>query len=569
MKGAISYRIYIVSALLLFFLITIIARLFTLQIIHHEKLSEEATHQYVSETVNSFDRGSIRIFDNQAPYTVATLKRGFTLAINPKEVTDPEGTYEKMAAILPLDRNQYFEKLKHTDDPYEVLAERLEPVVGDAIHDKHLGGVIVAPTEWRFYPGETLAAHVVGFVGFSGDSIVGRTGLERQYEEVLSKTSAPLSTNFFTDLFSAGKDVVTGEVPMQGSVESTIDVEIQTFLEKELAETQKKWRSKKTLGIIMDPKTGEILALAINPTFNPNTYNKETNPGIFSNTAIESVYEMGSVIKVLTVAAGIDSKSVTMETTYTDTGSETIDDYTIRNFDGKARGIVPVSEVLRQSLNIGAAHVAREMGYSVMRNYFIDKYKLGEETGIDLPSEAHGLLDNLDADSRIEFATASFGQGIALTPIATIRALAVVANGGYLVDPYITKKILYPGGIVKSTVPTNPPVKVLSEETSKEVARVLVSVVDEKLGEGKFKISSTSVAAKTGTAQIPSPNGGYYTDRYNHTFFGYFPAYDPKYIIFLMNFEPQGAQYSSETLAQPFSDIVSFLINYGNIAPDR
>jgi cell division protein FtsI/penicillin-binding protein 2 len=209
------------------------------------------------------------------------------------------------------------------------------------------------------------------------------------------------------------------------------------------------------------------------------------------------------------------------------------------------------------------------VGYPKMREYFLDKYKLAEETGVDLPGEVHGIVTNLAKDKAIEFATASFGQGIATTPLATLRALTAVANGGILVVPHVATAIQYPGGFTKKLNYDDQKVRVLSEETSLSVSRILASIVDEKLKDGKLRQEHYTVGAKTGTAQIHKSGGGYYTDRYLHTFFGFVPAYNPKYVILLVNVEPQGAKYSSETLSHPFMDVVTFLINYYNIAPDR
>ena len=195
-------------------------------------------------------------------------------------------------------------------------------------------------------------------------------------------------------------------------------------------------------------------------------------------------------------------------------------------------------------------------------------YGLGEETGIDLPNETHGLIQNLDSPRDVEHATAAFGQGIAVTPIEMTRALAVLANGGVLVDPYVTREVDYTFGPSWKYFP-NEPKRVLKPETSEEITRMLVTVVDDALLGGEVKLDHYTIAAKTGTAQIPKPGGGYYEDRYLHTFFGYFPAYDPKFLVFLYVKHPQGVQYASHTLTHPFIDTAKFLLNYYGVPPDR
>ena len=227
-----------------------------------------------------------------------------------------------------------------------------------------------------------------------------------------------------------------------------------------------------------------------------------------------------------------------------------------------------MQEVLSQSLNTGVAHIASLLGNDQFRKYLYG-LKLGSETGIDLPNEAYGLVKNLETSRELEFAQASFGQGIALTPIATVRALSTLANGGVLITPHLVKRIEYENG-KSQEIGFPPPERVFRQETSEDVTRMLVTVVDTALKKGKAKNPYYTVAAKTGTAQIADhENGGYYSDRYLHSFFGYFPAYDPKFLIFLYTVEPKGVQYASETLTDPFIDLVQFLINYYAILPDR
>ena len=208
------------------------------------------------------------------------------------------------------------------------------------------------------------------------------------------------------------------------------------------------------------------------------------------------------------------------------------------------------------------------MGKEKFREYFLN-YKLGSETGIDLPNEAFGLVDNLNSPREVEYATASFGQGIAMTPIAVTRALATLANGGKLVTPHLAKRIEYDNGNVKE-IKYPEGARVLSEETSEEISRMLTTVVDDALRNGNDSLPHHTIGAKTGTAQIPDPvNGGYYEDKFLHSFFGYFPAFEPRFIVFMYTVEPHGVKYASETLTTPFMEITRFLINYYSIPPDR
>jgi cell division protein FtsI (penicillin-binding protein 3)/stage V sporulation protein D (sporulation-specific penicillin-binding protein) len=319
----------------------------------------------------------------------------------------------------------------------------------------------------------------------------------------------------------------------------------------------------------MDPHTGEIAAMATRPDFDPNTYNTVTNPAVYSNQLVEGRYELGSIMKPLTMAAGIDSGAVTTKTTYDDTGCITLSGKKVCNYDFRARGVIPMQEVLNQSLNVGATFVQQRMGKQVFTRY-MKLYGFDEKTGIDLPNEVTGSLATLGDGSGpdVNFSTASFGQGVSVSPIEMIRALAALANGGILPSPHVTRAIQLRSGITRS-LPVPDGVRALSATTTQTVTNMLITVYDDALLNGEIKQEHYSIAAKTGTAQIAQPGGGYYSDRYLHSFFGYFPAHNPKFIVFLFVVEPHGVEYASASLAHPFDELARFLINYYDIPPDR
>ncbi len=355
----------------------------------------------------------------------------------------------------------------------------------------------------------------------------------------------------------------------QGDVVTTIEPSVQAELERQLVAYDAQWHPELAGGIIMNPQNGEIYAMAVSPTFDLNSFNTQTDPLIYANPMVQNAYEMGSIIKPLTMAAGIDSGAVTEQTTYNDLGCLMVDTKKICNFDFKARGVIPMQQILSQSLNVGASFVATQMGSTTMRHYFLDEYQLGSKTGIDMPGEIHGIVDNLQSPRQVEYDTASFGQGIAITPVETVRALAVLANGGYLVMPHLVRSINYTTG-VSSAPQVWPKVQVLKPETATTVSRMLTEVVDTSLAHGADKLDHYSVAAKTGTAQIANPaGGGYYSDKWLHSFVGYVPSYDAKFIIFLFALKPVGAPYASTTLAPPWHALTQFLINYYDVPPDR
>jgi cell division protein FtsI (penicillin-binding protein 3)/stage V sporulation protein D (sporulation-specific penicillin-binding protein) len=426
------------------------------------------------------------------------------------------------------------------------------------------------PEQWRYYPGSSVAARSIGFVGFTdeGTELRGKYGLERQYDDVLFRQNQVRSVNFFAELFSDLGGLVTNTKQHQsGEIVTSFELSVSQMLDTVLQETNDQYDSKLTGAIIMDPNTGEIVAMNAVPGFDLNDRSDATIEQ-FQNPLVENLYEFGSTIKALTMAAGLDSGAIVPSTTYYDSGELTLDTFTIRNFDGRGRGTVPMQEILNQSLNTGVSWIVTQMGKEKFRDYFLS-YKLGSETGIDLPNEAYGLVDNLNSPRDVEYATASFGQGIAMTPIAITRALATLGNGGHLVTPHIVKKINFIDGTEKELkYPEG--TQVIKPETSEEISRMLTVVVDDALRGGTVALPNHSVAAKTGTAQIADPvNGGYYDDKFLHSFFGYFPSYDPEFIIFLYTVEPKGVRYASETLTTPFMDMTKFLINYYSIPPDR
>jgi len=565
-------RVRFVTALFALLSIVIVGRLYLLQVVRADMYTMRADAQFAPPASPLLMRDSIYFTDkNGTLITAATLTQGFTLAINPAKVADSESLYLALSQIVPeLFHDDFIARATKEGSLYQMVAERLDAQTAAAIHELSLLGVILSKNQWRFYPGGSLAAQELGFVAYNnGNVLEGRYGLERYWEQTLARQDSDLYTNFFVQLFGAAQSVFNG-TPQTGDLLTTIEPSVQAELERTLAAYANDWHPRLAGGIVMDPKTGEIYAMAINPTFDLNAFGAQKDPFIFKNTMVEDVFEMGSIMKPLTLAAGIDSGVITPESTYKDTGCITVDTKKICNYDLRARGEVPMQEILSQSLNLGASYVATQMGPAVMRDYFLNRYKLGEETGIDLPSEAHGLTDNIAKSSRqVEFDTASFGQGIAITPIAMVQALATLANGGKLVPPHFVRAVRYDSGITRALSWAGSS-QALQPGSALAVSRMLTQVVDTALVDGKIKIERHSVAAKTGTAQIANPQGGgYYTDRFLHSFFGYFPSYDARFIVFLFALEPQGASYSSQTWALPFHSLTQFLISYYDIPPDR
>ncbi len=558
--------------------------LYSTTIVRGDTYAAKARAQYGRPATNLYDRGTIffsnfsgkdvsgsnnSVTNDGTETAAATLGSGYLVYMNPKLVRDPVATYEALSHYISLDKVSFLAKAQKPNDPYEELSHKVDPDIAQSIVGLSLPGVSVARETWRSYPGGTLAAHELGIVGqdAASSSVSGKYGLERSYNQVLSRPPVGASGNIFADLFS-GLSGGADTAKKQGNVVTTLEPGVQRYLEKMLDQTSTIWHPNEIGGVIMDPATGEIMAMASLPTFDPNNTGITKNVSTFSNPLVEHVYEMGSIMKPLTMAIALDTGAEKPDSTYNDTGCMTLNKKKICNYDGKARGVIPMQEILSQSLNIGAATIALKTGAATYSDYFY-KFGFGDKSNIDLPNEGSPLTKKMRNPSDIDIAVASYGQGFAVSPLDMARSLSILANGGYLITPHVVKKIEYTDGTTETIVP-NKVGPLLKPETLDDVRKMLVTVVDTKLANGAVKKEHYSIGAKTGTAEIADlVNGGYYHDRYLHSFFGFFPASKPKFLIFLYQVEPKGAQYASETLTKPFDDLTTFLLNYYNISPDR
>ena len=572
MRRQMVLRIRIITGCILFLALILIGRLYQVQVLKNDHYTEKAERQYVHTKQDLYSRGSIFFMTKDGELvSAASVRSGFLLAFNPALISDPKATCEALAPYLTLTLERCIDRASLAGRTYVEIDETVDTKTADAIEAFDFDGVQLYRNQWRYYPGGSMAARSIGFVGFteaSEDELRGKYGLERYYDSVLVKERDVRSVNFFAEIFSnLGDMVYRKDKALQGDIVTTMEPTVARMLDSVLTETNDRYSSELTGAIIMNPQTGAIYAMNAVPGFDLNERGTTTIEQ-FQNPLVENVYEFGSTIKALTVAAGLDSGAITSNSTYYDSGSITLNTFTIKNYDGRGRGTVDMQEVLNQSLNTGVSHIVQQMGNKRFREYFVNM-KLGSETGIDLPNEAYGLIDNLDSPRDVEYATASFGQGIAITPIAAARALAILGNGGYLVTPHLVSKIEYQDGTSKDMLYPKG-AQVISKESSEEISRMLTTVVDDALAGGKFSMPNHTIGAKTGTAQIANPNGGgYYEDKYLHSFFGYFPAFNPQFLVFMYTVEPKEVRYASETLTEPFMDVARFLINYYAVPPDR
>ncbi len=571
MKSNFGSRSKVIVLVFVFIAFIFGIKLFFVQILHGRTYSELADRQYVTPATNIFERGDV-FFQSQDGTLVsaATQTQGYKLAVNPEKIKDKEKAYTAIHEILPhVLHEEFIAKASKSNDPYEEIISGMTREEADKISALKIAGIEIHKEKWRFYPGKNLASQTLGFVAYRGDELSGRYGLERQYDAVLTRNADNPYVNFFAEVFSNIKDGLFSGEDKKGNIVTTIEPKVQTFLERELSDVQKKYSVDQIGGIIMNPQDGAIYALSTKPDFDLNDFKSVKNPLLYRNPFVEDVLEFGSVVKPLVMAAALDAKVVTANTTYTDHGMVTVDKKQIYNFDKKGRGPnTTMQDVLNQSLNTGMVFTYQRLGKEKIRDYLY-AFGIKEKTGIDLPNETSGLTSNLKAPRDLEYANAAFGQGIALTPIEMVRALASLGNKGVLVTPHIAERIKYDDGTEKKLEYETKPT-MISAAASEEITRMLVTVMDKSLKNGEAKFPHYSIAVKTGTGQVANnQDGGYYEDRNTHSFFGYFPAYDPKFIVFLYAVNPKGVPYASQTWADPFLDIAKYLINYYQVPPDR
>ncbi len=575
MKQNVVIRARVLGGLFIVVALLLIVRLYLVQVVHGTEYKSQGTAQYIQTNPDSASRGSIYFTTKDGALVSAAVSlSGYSIAINPKTLSNPSTAYAKLNVIAPIDRQSFLADAANTGSSFVSIVDRLSDAQAAAIQKLSIPGVIISPDAWREYPGGTLGAQVLGFVGYDGTSTtrIGEYGLEKQYNSTLAQSSSGLYVNPFAEIFANMQDIVTTDPSAhQGSIITSIEPNVQQELESTLAAIMKDYTPNFDGGIIMDAHTGAIYAMGMDPSFDPNNYSDVPNASVYQNSLVSGRYEMGSIMKPLTMAAGVDSGAVSTSTTYDDTGCITVSNAKVCNYDFKARGVIPVQQILNQSLNVGASWVATHTGYPVFTQY-MKAYGFNQKTGIDLPGEVTGNLTNLDDGQgpAVNFDTASFGQGITVSPIEMVRALSALANDGRLVDPHVVTAIQYESGVTRMIPVTQGP-QVLKPSSAKTVTDMLRIVYDDYELHGKIKMQHYTAAAKTGTAQIPDPaTGGYIPGQvYLHSFFAYFPATDPRFIVFLYAYKPIGQEYAADTLAMPFYGIAQYLINYYNVPPDR
>lgn len=564
-------RLSILSMAIVVFSSLIIVRLADLQIFQHSFYSALAAGQHELSEKLLPKRGEIFVKDYKAPdklYPLAVNKDYVFVYAEPSRVADPGAAARLLAPLLEMEEVDILARLSKANDLYEPLKHQVPDDKVEQIQGLKLKGIEFQNESYRFYPEKNIGAHILGFLGYQGDQKVGQYGLEGYWEKQLAGENGFLQA----EKDAQGRWVTLGTKLLQEAKDGdnltlTLDHTIQYEACKQLnAEVLKHGADSGSL-IIMDPTSGAITAMCGSPDFDPNKYQEVENVNTFINPSTYYIYEPGSVFKVITMAAALDQGKVTPTTTYDDTGSVEIGKYTIKNSDLKANGIQTMTQVLEKSLNTGAIFAARSIGPEKFEDY-VKKFGFGVKTGIEVSSEALGNITSLEQHKDLYMATASFGQGISVTPIQLIAAIGSIANDGKLMEPYLVDEVVKPDG---TKIKTEPKVvrQVISSKTATTLGAMMVNVVQN--GHGKAAgVPGYFVAGKTGTAQVPNENGpGYDPNHTIGTFCGFAPADNPKFVMCVKMDKPKDVQWAESSAAPLFGKMAQFMLNYYGIPPSE
>lgn len=559
-------RIGLIGLAFALILMLVVTKVFQRQVIEHSAFLSLARNQHLVNESLLAKRGKILVYDDQLKdyYPLATNVSLYSLNIVPSQIRRPELVAAKLMPYLVgtgIEESDLLEDMQSNKVYIAPLKRRIEEIEAKEIRKLDLEGVYLRTEEYRYFPEDSLASHVLGFMNRDRD---GQYGVEGYFNEELSGKQGTA----LVEKSSLGSQIAIGSNkkinPENGvSVVLTIDRAIQYYVEKKLEEAIEFHGATGGNVIIMEPATGDIVAMASYPDFNPNFYNTYPLEN-FTNSNISSVYEPGSVFKIITMAAGIDAGLISPSTRYTDIGEVQVDDRTIRNSDLLAHGEQTMTQVLEKSLNTGAVFVVQKLGSYLFYKYLKD-LGFDASTGVELDGETPANIRPFRSWAEVDLATMSFGQGIAVTPMQLTSAVGAIANQGNLMKPHIVDRILYPSGAVSVDPQV---VKVaFKPQTAQLVSAMMVNVIESGHG-GGAGVEGYRIAGKTGTAQIPK-GGGYEEGATIGTFVGFGPVEDPQFVMLTRIDRPANRAYAASTAAPLFGDIANFLLNYWQIPPER
>ncbi len=552
-------RAFLVFAFLFFCAGTLMFRLFEKQVVEHDDYVKAAESQSIATLSLPANRGKIYAKDKDGQlYPLAISEWRYALEVSPRQVKNKRKLADALALELPqLKADDVFTKINNNDLYVPPLVKDLDQTTAERVAQQRFAGVFVKPDLARVYPeAEKIGAQILGFVGGDGsgkygveatqDSLLrGKGGAEKAKRDSLGRLIDILST----DDSEAGSDVVL-----------TVDYNIQYVIETKLKEAIDKYKADSGSIIVMNPKDGAILGMAGQPTFNPNNIStlKQDELANLPAPAASNIYEPGSVFKPITMAAAIDQGLVAPDTTNTFGQSVHVLDREIFNAEHKTYGKETMTQVLENSDNVAMVWVSSLLGAEKEREYF-DKFGFGKKSGVQVVGEQPGQLRDIKEWNDVLRSTAAFGQGISATTVQLAAAYSTLANGGTLVTPHLVEKTI--NGDQAKTIDYPTRGQVITAETAAKLRDMLVGVVE--LGHGKkAKVDGIKVGGKTGTAQVPSPQGGYYPDRTIGSFAGLFPADDPKVVMVVRFDNPKTVNFAESSAAPVFGDIAAWLTNY-------
>jgi len=565
-----NWRIYSLAFLIFFIAVCILGKLYILQIARYSTYAALAENQHNSTTELAAKRGEIFLQDENEPYPIAVNRELQMVYAVPREMNDANGAADKLSDMLGLDKEFVQEKLSNPNDMFEILKHKLSDDEVQKIKDAKIAGVYLMPENFRYYPARELAAQVVGFVGSNGDQQRGMYGIEASWENELKGEAGMISQ----ESDSRGRWIPVSDRNVQETKDGpdlilTINHTVQFEVEKILKQAVDGFKADSGTVVVMDPKTGKILAMANQPSFDPNDFSSTEDISTFNNPAVSQSYEPGSVFKAFTEAMGIEEGKITPNSTYTDTGVVREAGYDIRNasvdpFNGY--GVQTMTQVLEKSLNTGVIYIEKLVGNTAFANY-VKMFGFGEKTGIDLPGElAANTLNLTNKKTNINFFTSAFGQGITVTPVQLAAAYGAIANGGTLMKPYVVDKLKYSDGHEETTQPQEVR-QVISQNTAEEVSQMLRGVVVN--GNGKrADVPGYLVCGKTGTAQVAKADSKGYEDNMNiGSFAGFAPMNDPQFVVVVKIVNPKTVQWAESSAAPTTGQIMKFLLEYYKVPP--
>lgn len=556
-------RIKIILLAILLTGVVIIFRLFYLQVVRHSFYEKIASSQHWINDQIPAKRGKIYVKDDTTGglYPLAENQNLDMVYAAPEEMKDKTDVAKKLAPLVGMEEaklKELFDK-NHT---YVPIKHQLSFEESKKITEANIEGVAVSPEQWRFWPESSLASQLLGYVDTEGN---GKYGLEQYFDEELSGSPG----RYKAEIDNKGTKIAFGNnvlvPPKDGTnLVLTINRDVQLEAEKAVKQSVEKFKAANGSVVIMNPDNGEIIAMANYPTYDPSKYKEVKDYSVFRNSSVTDEYEPGSIFKVITMAAGLDTKKVTPDTKYNDTGVVVLNGYKIMNSTKKAWGWQNMTFVIQESLNTGVVFVLDQIGKDTFYDY-LKRFGFGVLTGIEQPSEGTGKIYAPGETNDHGYATMTFGQGISTTGVQMVTSFAAVANGGKLVKPHIVAEKQKADG-KKEATDSRPIKEIISGEAAAQMRQMMVNQVEKGHGY-QAKVKGYKVAGKTGTAQVPSPKGGYDPAKNIGTFIGFGPADSPRFVVLAKIDYPKGIPWAESSAAPVVGSMLDFLFKYYQIPP--